>query len=192
MSVIPSKLVVKSEEEKPNYKAIIAELRKHHEPVFKALEVEDALFYPKMFYQPLGKDEKYIGVFAGELRMGRDIYTEPVSREYIAEEIKDPHIAKRTLFKWPYNPHWEGEYELAASKSSSYHRYLIPIAELILVEMPIDDGPSPFKDSLDLIEDISKIQVKTKSLEISNLDKPISQLTLRELLNILKSININL
>lgn len=198
MSIVPSKSK-KMKEDKPDYKPIIAKLREKHEPVFKALGIEDALFIPKMFYKPTGKDEKFIGLFASELRIGKDIYTEPVSRDYEQEDIKNPEIAKGTLFKWNYNAHWSTEYDSGASNTNSQPRFFIPVAELVQVVTE----PSPFKDHPDEpmnepVHNLDMIVEKPKRMyaapEIVNdinkspLDKPLSELTLREIINILNNL----
>lgn len=144
----------------------IAKLRKFHEPIFEALGVSDALYIPKMQYKPSGKDDNFIGLFENELKAGRDIYTERVSREWLSE---DPD---RRLYKWFFNPHWATEYEQVASKSSGYLRYLIPVAELVLID----------KDS----NKVAKTIIEHKSSkEVNLLDKPIGQLTFREFVAIL-------
>jgi hypothetical protein len=158
-----------------------AELRKHHEPVFEALEVPDALFIPKSQYKPHGKDELYIGMFQSELRKAVDIYTEAVSYEIVSE---DP---ERKLYKWNYNPHWDSEYEVATSEASNIPRYLIPVAELTIVE----DPTYPFKK--DINEPMREIK-ETKKVENKNIDifgssdledVPLNQVTLRDIAAIL-------
>lgn len=41
----------------------ISELREHHQPVFDALDMTNALFFPKMAYRPKDKNELYLSFF---------------------------------------------------------------------------------------------------------------------------------
>jgi hypothetical protein len=141
----------------------IADLREHHQPVFDALELTNALFFPKMAYRPKDKNELHLSFFPSELKRGFDIYTEFVSREY------EPEDQERTLWKWRFNPHWEEEYECTKDLQP---RYLIPVSELIKVNAPKKATPAQgdfFDGSFNLTDD----------------DAPLSELTIRDLAAIL-------
>lgn len=103
----------------------ILELRKYHQPVFEALGISNALYLPKMFYKPTGKDKLHVSFFISELSKGRDIYTEMVDRDFISED------EKRTLYKWEFNMYWDSEYEKTTSNPV---RVLIPISDLKVVD----------------------------------------------------------
>ena len=101
-------------------------LLKFHDNTFRALGVTDALYLPKMFYTPKGKEEVYVSFFTEELKKGKDIYTEMVSRELESED------QTRTLYKWVYNELWPTQYEKTVSTPI---RYLIPKRELEVVSI---------------------------------------------------------
>lgn len=148
------------------------ELLKHHEDVLKANDIENPVFIPKCAYKPHDKDFLHIGFFPNELQKGQDIYTEFVSMDLIPE---DP---ERTLYKLIHNPHFEEEYELATSKSSSYERYLIPVSELIKIEFPkisTEDTQSGFPDfDMDVEGDEPLARMTIKDLAAILLKKPVS------------------
>lgn len=138
----------------------IAELRDHHQPVLDALNISNALFFPKMAYRPKGKDELIVSFFPSELKRGCDIYTEFVNREYEFEDQERP------LWKWRYNPHWEDEYERT---DDIQERHLIPVKELIKVTVP--------KKS----ELIKQKDIFEEGFDIGDDDAPFSELTIRDL-----------
>jgi hypothetical protein len=142
----------------------IFDLRDHQQPLFDALGISSALFFPKMSYRPKGKDELYVSFFPSELKRGYDIYTEFVSREYEAE---DP---ERTLWKWRFNPHWEDEYECT---NDVQPRYLLPVKELIKVTAPKKTEVAQQKDIFE------------EGFLTGDDDAPISDMTIRDLLAIL-------
>jgi len=149
------------------------ELIKFHADIFEANHIENPLFIPKCAYKPYDKDSLHMGFFPNELQKGEDIYTEFVSMDL------DPEDPERTLYKWRYNPHFEEEYELAASKSSTYERYLIPVSELIKVEfpkrLPEDDQTSfPNFDLMDPENDEPIARMTIKDLAAILLKKPVS------------------
>ena len=145
-----------------------AELMVYHHDLFKASQIEHPLFIPKCAYKPHDKDSLHMGFFPNELQKGQDIYTEFVSMEL---EPEDP---ERTLYMWRYNPHFEEEYELAASMSSTYERYLIPVAELIKVEYPkLDEGTGAGFPDFD-----------NAMMDPEN-DEPIARMTIKDLAAIL-------
>lgn len=138
----------------------IEELRKYHSGTFKKIGY-DVVYKPKMCYRPKGKDTQHISFFVSELKAGKDIYTEFVSRDFISE---DP---TRTLYQWKYNPNWAEVYDSVVGKDGLTERYLIPVADLVVVP---HEEPSN-----DIV------------LELNNpdLDMPIDQITIRDLFAVL-------
>jgi hypothetical protein len=148
----------------------IAMLREKHQPVFDALEIPNALFYPKMAYRPYGKDELYVSFFVNELKREADIYTEFVSRDYVSED------SNRTLWMWRYNPHWEEEYEATEPNDLGNVRYLVPVSELIKVNMPKEKmAPDPFKSfGEDLIDDAPIDEMTIRDFATIMTGRPLS------------------
>lgn len=138
----------------------IALLREKHQAIFDALNLSNPLFFPKMAYRPSGKDELYISFFASELKREGDIFTEFVGRDYVPED------GNRTLWMWRYNPHWDEEYETTEPNDVGHVRYLVPVSELVKVNMPAAAvTPDPFKSVMgDLIDE----------------DVPLSEMTIRD------------
>ena len=149
----------------------ISLLREKHQPVFDALDVPNALFFPKMAYRPYGKDELFVSFFVNELKREGDIYTEFVSRDYVSED------ANRTLWVWRYNPHWEMEYEATEANDLGNVRYLVPVSELIKVNMPEKKmTPSPFKEfGEDLIDDATIDDMTIRDLATIMTGRPLSK-----------------
>jgi len=148
----------------------IALLREKHQPIFDALQVSNALFFPKMAYRPHGKDELYISFFASELKREGDIYTEFVSRDYVSED------SNRTLWMWRYNPHWEEEYESTEPNDLGHVRYLVPVSELIKVNMPKEKmTPDPFESfGQDLIDDAPIDEMTIRDFATIMTGRPLS------------------
>jgi hypothetical protein len=139
----------------------VAALREKHQPVFEALDIPNAIFYPKLAYRPSDKDEYYMAFFPSEFRKCEDIYTEYVSIKCESED------EARTLWKWRFNPHWEEEYEYIDAAPA---RYLVPVSELVKVSLP-----EKKKISHQLsIDDM-----------VTTEDAPITELTIRDLVAIL-------
>jgi len=129
-------------------KKLVKELREQHENYFQTEGVINASYIPKMAYRPPGKDELHVSFFPSELERNKDIYTEFVSIDYIAE---DP---KRSLYLHPYNPHWKEEYELVES-NSGFQRHLIPVSELKIVSDVVQSNvKNTIFDSADRIADL--------------------------------------
>jgi hypothetical protein len=126
--------------------------------------VSEPLFIPKMAYKPATKDEKHITFFASELERAeyydvpKNVYTEFISSEYIPED------AKRTLYKWIFNPHWRTEYDVIEATESIQERYMIPVSELRIVQQA-----APLKE------------IKLPSLDLGPTDEPFNMLTIRDL-----------
>ena len=126
--------------------------------------VSEPLFIPKMAYKPSTKDEKHITFFASELERAeyydvpKNVYTEFISSEYIPED------AKRTLYKWVFNPHWRTEYDLIEATESIQERYMIPVAELRIVQQAA-----------------AQKEIKLPALDLGPTDEPFNMLTIRDL-----------
>ena len=148
----------------------VAELIIHHADLFKAIDVENPLYIPKCAYIPHDKDALHMGFFPNELQKGEDIYTEFVSMALEPEDLE------RTLYVWKFNPYYEEEYELTTSKSSSYERYLIPVSELIKVEIIKND----ITDELD-----SDFPDFDNNMMDPDNDEPLARMTIKDLAAIL-------
>ncbi len=162
--------------EKKGWSEKIKELRTHHQSVLEVLGVPEALFIPKMFYKPPGKEELHISFFMNELQRGQDIYTEMVDRDCDSE---DPH---RILYKWVYNELWATQYEKIQGplikdpkgfRPPSY-RYLVPVSELEKVVPHVQPT---------LFDDVKK-EVADSLYECTDGDCPISDMTMLDLVAI--------
>jgi hypothetical protein len=154
-----------------NRKEKTEELVKYHQKVFDALGISSPLYIPKCAYRPYGKDDLYMGFFKSELSKGEDIYTEYVS---IALESEDP---TRTLYKWSYNSFYDEEYETTDANANGHVRYLIPVSELIKIK-PETETETKSTETQGLFPDFD-------DLMDSDLDAPLSSLTVRDLAAIL-------
>jgi hypothetical protein len=105
--------------------------------------------------------EQHIGFFLSELKKGKDIYTEFTSIDL------DPEDPTRTLYKWRFNPHYEEEYEKTEPAANGHFRYLVPVSELIKIEMEQAVEVSEFPDFDEIMD--------------PDLDAPLSQITMRDL-----------
>lgn len=144
------------------------ELIKFHDWKFKMIQEDNPFFVPKCAYIPKGKTEHFIGVFPSEFKKGKDIYTEFTSIEL---EPEDPN---RTLYKWRFNPHYDEEYERTETAgNASNYRYLIPVSELIKIEIEKDEP-----ETTNQFPDFDEIMDP-------DADSPLNQITLRDLAAIL-------
>jgi len=132
-----------------------------HEWKFKFLGEDTVVFIPKCAYQPKGMSELHIGFFLSEIKKGKDIYTEFTSIDL------DPEDPTRTLYKWRFNPHYEEEYEKTEPAANGHFRYLVPVSELIKIEMEQAVEVSEFPDFDEIMD--------------PDLDAPLSQITMRDL-----------
>lgn len=133
----------------------IEALKETHLPAFKKLGIQDPLFIPKMFFG----EPKVFYLFPSELKHGKDIYTEAVSKEY---ESEDP---SRTLYKWKFNPNFETDYPKKAFGHQTDMMCIVPFTELTVIETHEDD-------------DIAKEFDLSKLSGVEDL--PISQMTIRD------------
>ena len=139
-------------------KANLKKLREYHQPMLDALGIPDAYFVGKVHFKPHGKLELFISFFVSELNRGEDLYVEFSSKHNISE---DPD---RKLRKWKFNPHFAEEYERVDATAPGSVRYLIPIEELVIMELP---------------ELEKRIQTKMAfDVAIPNDDAPMSEMTI--------------
>ena len=96
----------------------VENLRRYHQNLLESIGVSDALYIPRMAYKPSSHHEIVISFFASELKQGKDIFTEFVSKEF---EPEDPD---RTLWKWRYNPFWKEEYERSNPRNTGKQRQI--------------------------------------------------------------------
>lgn len=171
-------------------RALINELKKKHEKLFNLENLEKIpKFIPKMAYVPKTGEERVISFFPSEIMGGEDIYTEFVSRSL------EPEDSERRLWKWPFNPEFDTEYQKTEKHQATGHRqYLIPVEELINVaelhfgvkEEP-QAKPEKKTDNNQLQLDIPQEEVVKQKIEapISEAtpligDAPINQLTIKD------------
>ena len=149
-------------------KELILELRKKHEPIFKALSIENPMYVPKMFYTK--GDVSWIKVFTSELASGKDLYTEKVNRQYVSED------ETRTLYKWKHNPYYDSEYPREPFNSAvqkGVFIYSIPTDELEIVEVK----PVVKTGGINTLGGSASADFE---LPNPDLDLPMDQMTLRE------------
>jgi hypothetical protein len=132
-----------------------------HDWKFKLMGEDHPVFIPKCAYQPKGMSELHIGFFLSEIKKGKDIYTEFTSIDL------DPEDPTRTLYKWRFNPHFEEEYEKTEPAANGHVRYLIPVSELIKIEIEQPVAVNEFPDFDEIMD--------------PDTDAPIGQLTIRDL-----------
>ena len=123
-----------------------------------------------MAYRQYGKDELYVSFFVNELKREADIYTEFVSRDYVSED------SNRTLWMWRYNPHWEEEYETTEPNDLGHVRYLVPVSELIKVNLPKEKMPvDPFLSfGENLMDDASIDEMTIRDFATIMTGRPLS------------------
>jgi len=154
----------------------VAELKKKHESLFESKGIENAKFIPKMAYIPTGGTDRIIAFFPSEIQGGEDIYTEFVSNVNVPE---DP---ERTLWKWPFNPEYDTEYQKSEPHPATGHvRYLVPVDELMSVADPAPKKVIPKKQptkaepkqpELNFIDPVADLEAQT--------DAPINQMTIKD------------
>lgn len=109
-------------DEQKQYKTqILEEMRAYHGPVLEELGASRLDFQMKMaFYDKQARN--VVGIFASEFKRENGFYFELITREF------DPVDENRTLYRIPYNPSFDDEYEMNEKGS-----YLVPIEELRMV-----------------------------------------------------------
>lgn len=154
----------------------VVELKEKHRNLIDLIEedYDKIKFIPKSAYNPAPGKEKIISFFPSELNSGEDIYTEFVSKELVPE---DP---ERRLWKWPFNPYWETEYEKSEPHpATGDRRYLVPVEELIDVTELIREKVVT-KYNLQQTETITKSELDFDSLPDPDNDAPMSEMTMRD------------
>jgi hypothetical protein len=144
--------------DKEQRKALIADLRKYHEPTFKGLALTDAYFSAKHAHFPEDlPDTKCIGLFASEVAKGDSVYIEFVAMDYT------PSDATRRLYVWNH----QADYVTRYKQNKRTGQYLIPVTDLHVVS-PIHDNRMGDKreDS-----DAYRTYKKTESIEINYFEK---------------------
>lgn len=144
-----------------------AELIKHHQQNFIMNGIEDPVYIPKCAYQPRGLDGLHMGFFESEIKKAVDVYTECVS---INLEPEDPD---RKLYKWRHNPHYQDEYPKTDPNSNGHVRYLIPVSELIIIEVPEEKEKSLFPN-FDIPDDDPLRNVDVEG------DEPLARMTMKD------------
>ena len=90
----------------------------------------------------------------------------------------DPEDPTRTLYKWRFNPHYEEEYEKTEPAANGHFRYLIPVSELIKIEIeqpePVNEFPD-FDEIMDPDTDAPIGQLTIRDLAAIMLKRPVSQ-----------------
>jgi hypothetical protein len=165
---MPISTVKKDQPKGTDKKARLQELKEYHAPLLEKLGVEEPFFVTAMAHKPKGKDAKHISLFPSQMKRGVDIYMEFTDKDNVPE---DP---ARKLYKWKHNPFWQEEYDSVEIEGSTDSRFLIPVAELTIMEDPAagKQGVQPFS-SFDEIMD-------------PDTDAPIDQMTIRDFVAILR------
>lgn len=111
-----------SQDEQKKYKAeILEEFREHHHKLIENLGISRLDFNMKMpFYDKQARN--VVGIFSSEFKKEKGFYFELITNEF------EPLDSSRTVYKIPYNPNFEEEYELNERGS-----YLVPLEELRIV-----------------------------------------------------------
>lgn len=146
------------------------QMLEYHQKTFDALEIKNPLFVASMAYKPYGKNELHISLFPSQLLKGKDIYTELVSKDYT------PETTLRTLYKWTYNQYWKEEYDSVELENTDDRRYLVPLSELHIVEIPISPiiEFNSFDEILDPGIDITIDEMTIRDFASIMLKKPVS------------------
>jgi hypothetical protein len=126
-----------SAEDQKRYKAqILEEMRDHHSNLLEDLGVSRLDFQMKMaFYDKQARN--VVGIFASEFKKDKGFYFELITKEF------EPIDENRTVYRIPYNPSFEEEYEMNEKGS-----YLVPLEELRMVNPSsiAISGPSALLD----------------------------------------------
>jgi hypothetical protein len=111
-----------SQDDQKRYKTeILEEMRDYHSNLLQELGVSRLDFQMKMaFYDKQARN--VVGIFASEFKKEKGFYFELITREF------EPLDENRTVYRIPYNPAFEEEYEMNEKGS-----YLVPLEELRMV-----------------------------------------------------------
>lgn len=161
-----------TQDEQKRYKAeILEEMREYHSDLLEELGASRLDFQMKMgFYDKQARN--VVGIFASEFKRENGFYFELITREF------DPVDQNRTVYRIPYNPAFEEEYEMNEKGS-----YLVPLEELRVVNKSsvAISGPS----ALLLNESKSKSASASKPVAAYKApapieDAPYSDMTIRD------------
>lgn len=148
-----------------------AELRKKHQPIFKALGIPDATYVPKMAHNVKGLIGLHMGFFVSEL--DGDVYTEKVSMQM---ESEDPD---RILYKLRHNPHFKEEFAASEPMAGGDCRYFVPVDEMEIVEEPKSGKKKGKADTItipnDPNSDLPMDQMTIRDYAAIHMKKPVSQ-----------------
>lgn len=160
-------------DDQKQYKAqILEEIRAFHAPMLEELGASRLDFQIKIpFYDKQAR--KVVGIFASEFKRENGFYFELTSREF------EPLDANRTVYKVPYNPSFDEEYEMNEKGS-----YLVPLEELRMVT-PTSvaiSGPSALLDQPRSKAVTSTLPKNTPSYRAPEPigDAPYSEMTIRD------------
>lgn len=111
-----------SQDDQKRYKSdILEEMRDYHSSLLQELGVSRLDFQMKMaFYDKQARN--VVGIFASEFKKEKGFYFELITREF------EPLDENRTVYRIPYNPAFEDEFEMNEKGS-----YLVPLEELRMV-----------------------------------------------------------
>jgi hypothetical protein len=152
-----------------HYKAeILEDMRDYHSNLLENLEASRNDFQMKMaFYDKQARN--VVGIFPNEFRKEGGFYFELITREF---KPADPN---RTVYRIPYNPSFEEEYEMNEKGS-----YLVPLEEL-----RIADPHAVAISGRSAILETQKKQTASKSVVSYKApepmeDAPYSEMTIRD------------
>jgi hypothetical protein len=145
----------------------VAALFRKHAKLLESLGVVNPHYVPKMvFGTPL-----VTNFFPSELRDGKDVYTEKVSKDYRSED------ESRTLYKLPHNPNWNkgpdnGGYATKPFGHTDDVMYIIPFSEF----QPIVEKEAEYDFGIgDPDEDPPLSELTIRDIAAILLEKPCSR-----------------
>lgn len=176
-----------------------------HENTFQKLKLLNPLFTLKMAFYEKGKFGRNIQLYESELKKNEDIYMEFIDVVRDQNGVEQDYVSMyedRPLFKFKANPFYSEEYELR-ERSGGYSAYIISTSELVMID---EDGVEisfslydkrredikkqeaslpKLQQTLSIFPDFEAVydkkeEIKIPSLKTSELDIPISEMTLRD------------
>lgn len=141
---------------------VIANLKAYHIPLMESLGIKEFFYLPKLFYKAHGVNgDVFVSLFPGELKEGRDVYMEKVSKDYIPEDTQ------RTLFVWKYRDY--SHYDRTQDSNESQRRYLIPESDLIKVIDLVDTSQIKSDYNFEDSDKILRQSIKDGTTDIPNM-----------------------
>jgi hypothetical protein len=140
-------------------------IREYHADLIKDLGITPGDFQMKMaFYSSTGKylNKTVVGIFPSEFRRPSGLYIEVIGRDY------KPITNERTVYRVPYNPHFEDEYELNERGS-----YYVPLEELRIVN-PTSVAISKSSAAISSDSVLKNSKQETKNPAVTFFKAPIS------------------